>query len=260
MKRTIIAVGASLAALTAAPAALAQGKGEFGQQGQFILSADRLVPLLSFDNVSQDALTGAGNPAVKSITNTQSSTSLSILYGGMANPGEQFFTAPRVGFDYVLIPNVTIGGSIIALFSLGGSNKTETDLTNGQTQTTSTDNNSVTGFGFAPRGGYILPLSDMFALWLRGGLSYYIASNSQPNNNNNSSGPTTAVNQLSLDLEPQLVLTAIPHVGFTAGLDADIPLTGGIKVSGTQGGVSQSISGHSGIFYFGAVLGMIAYF
>jgi hypothetical protein len=258
MNRTLTVAGAMLAVLTTAPLALAQKA--FGQQGEFIISADRLVPFFSFDDVSQDNLeAGAADPAVKSVTNTVTSSSLSLLYGGTANPGEQFFTAPRVGVDYVLVPNVTIGGSIIALFSLGGSSKSETDLTNGQSQTTSVDNNSVTGFGIAPRAGYILPLTDMFSLWLRGGLSFYVATQTPPEVNNNPA-PTTTTNQLSLDLEPQLVLTAIPHVGFTVGLDADIPLTGGIKESGTNNGVSESISGHSAIFFLGLELGMLAYF
>jgi len=257
MKRTLTAALSTLAVLTAAPLAMAQ-KAEFGQQGQFILSADRLVPFFSFDDVSQAALQGGGNAAIKSITNTHSSTSLSILYGGMANPDEQFFTAPRVGFDYVVIPNVTIGGSIVAVFSLGGSDKTETDFTNGQTQTNSTAHDTVTGFGLAPRAGYVLPITEMLSLWLRGGFSYYIASDKPPTNNNTTESIT--INQLSLDLEPQLVLTAIPHVGFTAGLDVDIPLTGGISENLTQGGTSETISGHSSIFYLGVVLGMLAHF
>jgi hypothetical protein len=258
MKRTLTAAGATLAVLTIAPLAMAQ-RGAFGQQGEFIISADRLMPLFSFDDVSQaDLEAGAGDPAIKSVTNTSTSPSLSLLYGGTANPNEVFYTAPRVGLDYVVVPNVTIGGSIVAVFSIGGSNKTETDNTNGQSSTTSVDHDSVSGFGIAPRAGYILPLTDIFALWLRGGLSFYVASDSPPSNNNGTF--STTVNQLSLDLEPQLVFTGIPHVGFTAGLDADIPLTGGIKDSGTNNGVSTSVSGHSSIFFLGLELGMLAHF
>jgi hypothetical protein len=259
MKRTLTA-GAILAVMTTAPLVLAQQrKDDFGQQGEFIISADRLVPFIGFDNATQDDLTQAGNAGIKSATTTQQSSSLSILYGGMANPNEQFFTAPRVGFDYVIVPNVTIGGDLVAIFSLGGSDKSEVDLNNGTSTTTSTSHDSVTGFGIAPRAGYILALNDMFSLWLRGGLSYYIATDKAPSNNNNTSNSTT-INQFGLDLEPQFVLTPFNHVGFTAGLDVDIPLTGGISENATAGGVSQTVSGHSAIFFLGVELGMFVHF
>jgi hypothetical protein len=260
MKRALTA-GAILAVMTTAPLAFAQQrKGDFGQQGEFIISADRLVPFIAFDNATQDDLpTLAGNPGLKSATVTQQSTSLSILYGGLADPGERFFTAPRAGFDYVVVPNVTVGGDLVAIFSLGGSNKTEVDTTNGMSTTTSTPRDTITGFGIAPRAGYILALNDMFSLWLRGGLSYYIATDKTPSNNNNTSNSTT-INQFGLDLEPQFVLTPFNHVGFTAGLDVDIPLTGGISANDTTNGVSTTVSGHSAIFFLGVEVGMLVYF
>ena len=127
MRRTLTAAGSMLAVLTMAPLAMAQSRTEFGQQGEFIISADRLVPLLSFEDVSQDVLVPGGLPNnVKSETTTQTATSFSVLYGSPAAPVEQFYSVPRIGFDYVVVPNVTIGGNLIAVFSLGGSSKQET--------------------------------------------------------------------------------------------------------------------------------------
>jgi len=262
MNRALIAAGATLAVMTAAPLALAQVKGELGEQGTFIISADRLMPLLSFDDESQDVLIPGGLPnGTNSETQTNTATNLSFLYGSPANPVEEFYTFPRIGFDYVIVPNVTIGGNLIAVFSLGGSQTQETDFANGTTQKTSTSNPTVTGFGVAPRAGYILPLNGMFSLWLRGGLSYFLGTVKTSNVNGNlNETETDSVNQLALDLEPQLVFTPFPHIGFTAGLDVDIPLTGGHGVEDDNNGTSASISGHSSIFYLGGVLGMLTHF
>lgn len=272
MKRTLIAVGASLAALTAAPAALAQGKGEFGQQGQFILSADRLMPFFAWSNISVDNGTGGGQTKN---TTSSSQTSLGFLWGSTPGYGSAggvggngglaatnlFFTVPRVGFDYVIVPNVTIGGDLVVYFTLGGSNSTEIDYQNGMTQTTKNDNPGVTLFGIAPRGGYILGLNDMFSLWLRGGFSYYTATAKQTvTNGNNTQTNTATQSQPAIDLEPQLVFTPVPHLGFTAGLTADIPFAGNWSFSNQNGGQTNSTSNSASVFYLGVVLGMLGYF
>jgi hypothetical protein len=262
MKRTLVAAGTTLGLLLVAPAAFAQARGgnAFGQEGQFIISADRLFQFFGFDNRSQAALGGNGGGGATT-TVTDNETFFSFFYGSPPHSSggviDPFFTVPRVGFDYVIIPNLTIGGNLVAVFSAGGSSKTEISFNNGTTNTTSTSNPSVIGFGIAPRVGYILPLTDMFSLWPRGGLSYYIASSSQSQGGNSTS---ETINQLALDLEPTFVVTPLPHVGFTASLDVDIPLTGGISDNVTGGGVSSTTSGHSAVFYLGLDLGMLVYF
>jgi hypothetical protein len=241
--------------------AQAKATGDFGEQGQFIISADRLFQLFAYDNVTQNDLVPGGLPnTVKSQTTTTNQSNISLLYGGTGSNIEPFFTVPRVGFDYVVVPNVTIGGDIVAVFSLGGSVKHETDFNDGSNMTNSTNSPSFTGFGIAPRGGYVLGLSDMFSLWLRGGVSYYVASQKTTAGNNNNITVTETVNQFAIDLEPQIVFHIIPHVGFTGGIYADIPVTGGHSADYNNGNTQQSISAWSSIFYLGADLGMLAYF
>ncbi len=277
MKRTLTAVGASLVALTAAPAAMAQAKGEFGQQGQFIIGADRLLSFLGYSHYSYDLPTGGLTKNNLSF----SEWSMSFFYGSnpvasnvpaFGGPGNigagaalgaygtnLAFTVPRVGLDYVVVPNVTIGGDIILYFTLGGNTSTEQDTQGGTTTTTSDGNPGITLFGIAPRGGYILGLNDMFSLWLRGGFSYYTWTAKQTTNNGNTT-VTAGQNQPAIDLEPQIVFTPIPHVGFTAGLTMDIPFAGGWSNSVEQGGTTQSNSGGASILYFGLTMGMLAYF
>jgi hypothetical protein len=261
-----LASGASIV-FGASMASAQQRAGDFGQQGEFIIDGNRLFQLFAFDNVSQGSLTGVGGD-VTSITNSSTSTTISLLYGSNGNStqngtsGDPFFTVPRVGFDYVIVPNVTIGGDLIVLFTLGGHSTVETDTSDGKSASVTSPNPGVTGFGIAPRGGYILPLSDMFSLWLRGGFSYYTATSKI--STTNAAGVTTTdstnIDQFALDLEPQIVFHPIPHVGFTAGLTADIPLTGGISGTTTTGGDSATASAHSSIFYLGIELGMLAHF
>jgi hypothetical protein len=263
MKRTLTAVGVTFAVLTAAPLARAQApaKGDFGQQGEFIISADRLFQLFAWDNWTRDQLGGGLGGGVRSATVTDNQTFFSFFYGQSPNPGvDRFFTVPRVGLDYTIIDRLTLGGDLVLVFSVGGSHKTEIDFTNGQTNSTSNDNPGILGFGVAPRVGYILGLSDLFSLWLRGGVSYYVISSKQTIDINPVTTRTDTINQFAIDLEPQFVLTPIPHVGFTAGIDMDIPITGGISQDTNAGGTTASFSGHSSIFYLGVDLGMLVYF
>jgi hypothetical protein len=261
--RAVIALGSGASIVFGASVASAQQRsGDFGQQGQFIIEGNRLFQFFAFDDVSQGALEGIGGD-VTSITTTTTSTTMSLLYGSNGNStGDAFFTVPRVGFDYVLLPNITLGADLIVLFSLGGHTTTETDTSNGSSNSVTTPNPGVTGFGIAPRGGYILPLTDMFSLWLRGGFSYYTATTKT--STESAAGVTTTasanVDQFALDLEPQIVFTPIPHVGFTAGLTADIPIAGGHSENTTVGDNSASASAHSSIFYLGLDLGILAHF
>jgi hypothetical protein len=271
MKRTITAVLASTAVVTVAPAAFAQQpKSDFGQQGQFILGADRLLSFFGYSHYSADLPTG-GN--LTKNTASYDSSSLSFFYGGTpsstgvgtgvvggglgAYTTNLAFTVPRIGLDYVIVPNVTVGGELVLYFTLGGNTSTEQDYSGGTTMTTSTGNPGVTLFGIAPRGGYILGLNDMFSLWLRGGFSFYTWTAKQTTNGVTNSA---SENQPAIDLEPQIVFHIIPHVGFTGGVTFDIPFAGGWSGSSQANGTTQSTSGGASILYFGVNLGMLAYF
>jgi hypothetical protein len=260
MKRTrtaALATVGAVCALATASLAHAQQRPEFGQQGQFILSADRLVPFFGFSHESADNQTTGGQ--TKNIS-TETQSSLSFFYGSTLDTNDIFYTVPRIGFDYTIVPNVTLGGDVVVFFTLGHSTGGEIDNSNGTSQTSSTSDAKNTVFGIAPRGGYILGLNNLFSLWLRGGLSFYTLSNSLPNNNNNNATTTNSVHQFSLDLDPQLVITPLPHVGITAGLTADIPFAGGYSNETVAGGTSTTFSASSSVFYFGVTLGMLVYF
>jgi hypothetical protein len=268
MVRRLTAVAAGVGVMLVGSLAHAQAKGNFGDQGEFIFSADRLLPVLGYSKLSEDQPTGLP-PGVTKITNSESSSGLGFFWGG--TPGYSIgtlngtlpnvFTIPRLGFDYTIIPNVTIGGDIAVFFTLGGSQSTETTNNGGGTQTTSTSEPKTTIFGIAPRGGYILHVNDLLAVWLRGGVSYYTATLKQSQTNNNTTTTTSInVDQFALDLDPQLVITPLPHFGFTVGLTGDIPLTGGNSTKVSTNTTSQSASAGSSLLYVGMTGGLLGWF
>ena len=264
MKRTVTSVGATLGllcALLTTSRAHAQQQHEFGQRGQFIISADRLVPFLAFSDESETLQAGPGQTKV---VTTQSQSSLSLLYSFTADANDLFYTVPRVGFDYVVVPNLPLGGDLVVFFTLGGSTGRETDFTNGTNTTTSVTAPKNTLFGIAPRVGYIFALNNTFSFWLRGGLSFYTLSQKTTENANGNGNvdvtTTNSVHQFSFDLDPQFVITPIPHLGFTAGITADLPFAGGHSSETDTGSTSTTFSASSSILYLGVTLGMIGYF
>lgn len=268
MIRKLSAVAAGLGVMLAAAGAHAQARGgSFGDQGEFIFSADRLFPLFGYSRGSANSLAPLTVGESK-VVDSADQTSLGFFWGstpafaGTISPVPNVYTVPRLGFDYTIIPNVTIGGDVILAFTLGGSGSEETYLTNGNTSTTTTPQPKSTIFGIAPRGGYVLHMTDLVSLWLRGGLSFYTATTKTSTTNANVT-TTNSFNfdQLSLDLDPQLVITPIPHFGFTAGVTGDIPLTGGISNTvSTSGTGSTSVSSHASLLFIGITGGLIGWF
>jgi hypothetical protein len=216
--RNLTAVGAALGTMLVATGAQAQDRGHFGEQGQFIFSADRLFPIISYSSATETDTTVNPN-----ISYNYNATSLG-LFGGFTSFGTptggpvavgfgspSFYTVPRLGFDYTIIPNLTIGGDLIVWTTVGGSG---TQSQGGRSASVSAPNGNV--FGLAPRVGYIFGMSDLLSIWLRGGLSFYTANQNQPgacSTNNDSEG----IYVLGLDLDPQLVISPVNHLAFTAG-------------------------------------------
>lgn len=217
MVRRLTAVAASVGVVLFASVASAQAKGAFGEQGEFIFSADRLVPLFAYTNnkVTNDKVNPNQSTSV-------SGSSFSLLYGGnsaglnLGNVGvgnPTFYTFPRVGFDYTVIRDLTVGGDVFIFFTLGGS----TQNCGGST-CQSTDNPGGNAWGIAPRVGYILGMTDLLAFWLRGGISYYHGtSNTDANRCGRTDTNSDDVGVFGLDLDPQLVISPVNHFGFEVG-------------------------------------------
>jgi hypothetical protein len=224
MTQKLAVVGAAMGVLLTASVAGAQTPGQgFGQKGELVFSADRLVPLLAF---TENKISNNANNTSTSITGS----SISLLWGnnaifgsggGLTRAGGNptFYTTPRVGFDYVFLPNWTLGGDLFVFFTLGGSSTT--------TGQPSQDIPSGHAFGIAPRIGYVFEMSQLLSIWLRGGVSFNNAGTSVQDNFCTTQSDTTSLNVFGFDIDPQLVISPAPHFAFTAGPAVDIGFTGG---------------------------------
>jgi hypothetical protein len=260
--KVLLAATAVAAATFIASNGHAQTHTPIGEKGQFIISADRLVPLFSWTRDAQDTLPGALPPNASNEFTTDTQTSFSFFWGSNFNqsPGPLFFAIPRIGFDYVVIPHLTVGTDLAIFFTVDTHHSDETDLNNGATTVNTRSNNSIFSFGIAPRVGYMIRINDLLTFWPRGGLSFYTLTSVTPTQ---AAGNSTHDNwnQLALDLEPQLVITPVSHFGFTVAIDGDIPLYGRFaETAFAANGTSNSVAVNSSIAFFGVTLGMLGYF
>jgi hypothetical protein len=274
MKRTVMAVATTLGAvcmLGATSAHAQEYREEFGRRGQFILGADRLMSLFTW---THDSLSQENNGVKTTFSNDQQSMSFFYGYNPPGTdpafngviPQRFFYSVPRVGFDYTVWNNISLGGELILFFTLGGNSKVKTEGNN-VTNEQSTGSPSTTVFGIAPRGGYIFHFTNLFSLWARGGFSFYTGTEKQKTTDPNLNATTTTTENahvFTLDLDPQFIFTPIPHVGLTAGLTFDIPLGGGFSnesdtVVGNTTNVTK-VTGNATAFYFGVTLGMLVHF
>src|SRR5689334_19299416 len=122
--RRTLSAGVAMALLGAASHADAQEANGFSDKGQFIVSADRLFAFFSYTNISVSQDRNG-----QTITSSENSSSIALLWGrepgptlaGMSDP----HTVPRVAFDYTVIDHLTVGGSLVLAFGLGGQNETK---------------------------------------------------------------------------------------------------------------------------------------
>lgn len=196
------------AQLDAAPAGVLAG---FGRAGVFVLGAERL-----FGFSQSNTTVKIDDPAVSSETKI-SNTSLFFLASNPRTP----FIAPRIGFDYFVANNISVGGSV------GYTSDSDEGKVNGQNNDALKEKN--TAFLFAPRAGYALMFSETFGLWPRLGVSYVSLKEETGNDNE------ISASMLAVSLEGNLVITPVPHAGFMIGPMVDFPLTGsGEQKAGPQ--------------------------
>jgi hypothetical protein len=260
MMRTTMSTALVLASVSIAGVAGAQATDTLGGQGQFIVSGERLFGLsLWWLKSKPDPTPGTPNPA----TTTWNGTDIHLLWGadidltdgGPSGTNADFYSIPRIGFDYVAIPSLTLGGSVGYFHQSSSRERTS----NG----TTVSRDLPTGWGFlvSPRVGYIIGLSPLLAIWPRGGVTYFYAKSSSTND----SGTTTtkvSLNGFAVSLDPQLVISPVPHFGFTVGPVADIPLAGNVRTESTNTNTSTTTSTDTStkITNLGLVVGMLGYF
>src|SRR5271166_5712640 len=136
MMRSLVAIAVMASAMLTGPLAQAQTQQAFGDKGEFILGADRLMPFLAYSHFSR-SVPPMGGAVDQSYSGDN--TTLGLFFGSTLDlnnygdlqtdfPSSSFFSVPRVGLDYVIAPNITIGGDVVVFFTLGGGRSTQQDL------------------------------------------------------------------------------------------------------------------------------------
>ena len=172
------ALALSVAASTLTRPAAAQA---FGNQGDLTISAERLMSIWFYDEES-------------------SSTNIGL---GMAAPASSPYHIARLGADYFIIDNLSIGGAI----GFGDVDVHDRTLPNGFTVTGGT----TSGAFIYPRVGYALEFNRTFGFWPRGGFTY-----------RNFGGDE----EFALTLEAWFYAAPVEHVAFILGPLMDLGIAG----------------------------------
>ncbi|MCW5833233.1 MAG: hypothetical protein KIS78_12605 [Labilithrix sp.] len=256
IRRTAPGALALTTLLFATWSARAEGDGRFGERGQLVVTADRLVPIVGYTTQSITAVQGDTTTKV-----TESGASLALFVGREPSLGAMH-SVPRVAADVTVWPRLTIGGSFVVAFGIGGTRAEERRPSVGRATARENVLPGSTVLGFAPRVGYVLRLTDTLAFWPRAGLAFYSVRSEREQTNN--VGVTSAAAEtdtvFSLDLDPQLVWTPLPHVLLHAGPVANLPLTGSHETAFVQGPDAEERSDALSIFHLGVSAGLGFFF
>ena len=233
--------------------AAAQEANGLGEKGELIITADRLMPLLSY---SSQTLTIENNGQTSKLS--ESSSSIALLLGRepslLVNP----HTVPRLAIDFTVIQHLTVGGSFVLAFGLGGSTTSESGNV-----TSKRDAPKASLVGFAPRVGYVLPLGQTFGFWPRAGLAFYSISQKQDTVSKNGNVTTTTTDTdstWSLDLDPQFVWVPLQHFFAHFGPLLNIPFAGSRSTETVVGGTTNTTKNDLSTFHFGLSAGLGGWF
>ena len=244
-------LSSGLAALAPSPASAQEANG-LGEKGELIVTADRLMPLFSY---SSQTLTVDTNGQTSKLS--ESSTSIALLIGREPSLAVNPHTVPRLAIDYTVIQHLTIGGSFVLAFGLGGTQTTEIG-----NNTSKRDTPKASLVGFAPRVGYVLPLGQTFGFWPRAGLAFYSVSQKRENTagNGNVTTTTDTDSSWSLDLDPQFVWVPLQHFFAHFGPLLNIPFAGSRSTETAVGGNTSTTKNDLSVFHFGLSAGLGGWF
>ena len=258
MTRTVLGASTLLALLAASPVVAAQevAPRRFGDRGQLVLTADRLIPVLSYTTQTVTSIEGATTTKV-----TDDGASVALFVGREPSLGA-VHTVPRLAADFTVMDHVTVGTSFVVAFGLPGSHTEERSPAGEPTTTRENRAPGTTILGFAPRIGYVVPLGPHFAVWGRAGFAFYSVKSRVEQTTN--LGVTSAATQtdtiFSLDLDPQLVWLPLEHVLVHIGPLVNVPVSGTHETAFSQGSDSKDRSDDLSIFHIGISAGLGAWF
>jgi hypothetical protein len=227
--------------LVAPPLAAQDGPADFGRKGQFVISGERLFGLVL-----------ASSSSTQTINNVEVETTVSYTtFNLLMNPSRfTTYAIPRIGFDYLVIDRLTVGGS---LGFVSGSGEIERKA-GGVSESEDTGPTSL--FLLAPRVGFAFMFTPILGIWPRGGLTF-LAGGSEDEDGY----PKTSSSRWALTLEVPFVIAPVPHVGFTFAPTLDLGLAGSDEVTTIDNmGVETTTEVDVTATDFGIQAGMFVYF
>ncbi|MBK8998350.1 MAG: hypothetical protein IPM35_21720 [Myxococcales bacterium] len=189
----------------------------FGTSGTMAFGAERLFAFYR-QTISYEAPNGDDDEVDHS--------GLGFGWGAVSYP----FNVPRLGFDYFVIDQLSIGGA------LGYADFDD-------------DDNGAGGDAFilAPRVGYFIGFTEVFGFWPRGGFTYHSAD--PDGDRNDHSG-------LALTLEAMFTISPAEHFAFVLGPTFDIDFMGERECGGPNNDEDCKWRYRS----FGLQVGLMGYF
>lgn len=215
MRSKVVTLSVLLAGSLLSASAAAE---QLADSGTFALGVDRMFGYVSYTD-SHDTTTAAG---VKT-SHEESVSNFSLLgrAGNLnltdipVNVGEM----PRLSFDAFLGPGISVGGSITYdYYSLGNKTAGVEDP----------DKPTIGVWLFSPRVGFATMFTPQIGIWPRAGITYIHASIDSSYTNTATGAKTTetaSMGELYYTMDVNLIISPIPHLGFTVGPTLDYLLS-----------------------------------
>ena len=195
---TILGIATALALTAVASTGAAQ---EFGKKGDAVFAAERLFGFgATHVEVDREA------PAPDTDTDW---TSFGIGWRGTNIPDFSPYDVPRLGFDYLVIDGLSVGGSL-GFASLSG----DTEVGGADFE------GDGSAFLLTGRAGYVHMFNDVIGIWPRGGLTYHSLSiETDPGDGRDDNG-------WGLNIECMFPIVPSEHWGFLVGPTFDVDFNG----------------------------------
>jgi hypothetical protein len=239
---SMFAAAAATLLCSAHASAQARASGGLGNQGQLVLSAERVYGIQFYKSTHDH----------DNRTDEVSGTAVSFLWAGTSSGAATNPAAvPRIALDYLVTDVLTLGGSF-GLWSFSGTSKS-----NGPNNSTSDDLPSEFGYALAPRIGGAFKINEIFTIWPRGGLTIYSDKSTRNVANRDLS---TTYSGVLLDLECQFAILPAQNFGFGFAPTVDVGVAGTRKGEQVNGATVNSTEDPYKVTSFGLVGSVLGFF
>jgi hypothetical protein len=199
-----------------APPARSSSWNNIGDEGQLVISVDRIMGL-SFDRVKTEVQ--ATPPATGTSEVTGKATTFALFgMGGVGADGQSgapSLMVPRLALDFFPIEGLSLGGSLIYI----------TQSTEAESDAGSADGPTTSVFAIHPRVGYAIAFDETFSIWPRGGITY-ISTKRETTGATAAGDSETSFSGVELTVEALLGISPFENFAIGIGPYLDFPLSG----------------------------------